>query len=223
MVGEFAHINGFKQSSARYSEDISDNVINDESNLILLCRDCHKIIDSDPITYTTEYLRKIKYEHEMQTLENINTIVNKTKIGGYVSFKTFNRFSKYLLDGNEPDEEFNYYLKSAKRLVNALKDMSFPVRSALYDLSQDVLINKVNEKLKRSFWFDCYPREADLSKIIDPLCNWKYIDVDDWLSSEELDPEIKICEIWRWIIQYLNINKIPLKKIILERDLTAFD
>lgn len=84
----------------------------------------------------------------MQTLENINTIVNKTKIGGYVSFKTFNRFSKYLLDGNEPDEEFNYYLKSAKRLVNALKDMSFPVRSALYDLSQDVLINKVNEKLK---------------------------------------------------------------------------
>lgn len=223
MFGQFAHINGLNAGSARYSESISENIINDESNLILLCSNCHKYVDENATEYPVERLKELKSEHEMQTLESINLIVNKTKIGGYKSFERFDRYSDYLLDGEKPDAEFSRCLEVAKRLVNGLKSISFPVRSALYDLSKDVVINKVNEKLKQSFWEDCYPSQTDQRAIIDPLCNWGYINIDEWKEPYDLDPKLEIIEDWEWIIEYLNDNNLSLKTTILDRDFSVFD
>ncbi|ARN93847.1 hypothetical protein AZI11_12950 (plasmid) [Levilactobacillus brevis] len=223
MFGEFAHINGLQEGAARYSESVSENIINDESNIILLCRNCHKIVDDNETKYPVEILKKLKSEHEMETLESIETVVNKTKVGGYKSFEKFDRYSDFLLNGEEPDDEFRRELESAKKLVNGLKNISLPVRSALYDLSKDVVINKLNEKLKQSFWMDCYPSSADQHAIIDPLCNWGYIYIDDWKESDELDPELDIVDDWKWIIEYLNDNNFSLETTILDRDFSVFD
>lgn len=61
--GDVAHIIGASKDGPRGSEESADLRI-DYSNLMLLCKRCHKEIDDDPDRYTTELLRQWKQEHE---------------------------------------------------------------------------------------------------------------------------------------------------------------
>ena len=64
---ERAHIYGFKPNAARGSAPgrPADAAINALDNLILLCPECHHLVDSiDPLTYPVETLRKYKADHE---------------------------------------------------------------------------------------------------------------------------------------------------------------
>lgn len=62
VIAEEAHIVGPKKGSPRYIENFP-NVDNYE-NRILLCRDCHKKIDTHEEIYTIEVIHKMKKEHE---------------------------------------------------------------------------------------------------------------------------------------------------------------
>lgn len=60
LIGRFCHIEGEKEKAARYNPKQSDTERNSPKNGILLCSNCHTLIDSDPIKYTTEILHKWK-------------------------------------------------------------------------------------------------------------------------------------------------------------------
>ncbi len=71
-IGENCHIVGENKGSARYDSSFTDDEKCRYPNLILLCRNHHKIVDDDPITWTVEKLHEIKSAHEKWVEENIS-------------------------------------------------------------------------------------------------------------------------------------------------------
>jgi len=63
-IGENCHIVGEKTEAARGISDMLVEKRNKYSNLILLCRNHHKIVDAQEKRYTVELLHKWKSEHE---------------------------------------------------------------------------------------------------------------------------------------------------------------
>lgn len=71
-IGEAAHINGNKPTSARFDETLSENYIKSIENGIWLCRNCHKIVDSNKgKDCTIELLKKWKTKHNEYLSKNL--------------------------------------------------------------------------------------------------------------------------------------------------------
>lgn len=60
FLGEMAHIVGDSHQGPRGAFPMLDDDRNKHTNLLLLCGDHHKIIDSQPRTYSVSVLRRIK-------------------------------------------------------------------------------------------------------------------------------------------------------------------
>jgi len=65
-IAQKAHIYAFGEGGPRSSSEIGDDEINNLSNLILVCHECHRKIDAtkDGGRYTATLLRQWKQEHE---------------------------------------------------------------------------------------------------------------------------------------------------------------
>lgn len=63
-VGEICHIRARRKKGPRFDPTLSPKQRDDFSNLVLLCRTCHKIVDSDPGKYTPDLLADFKKMHE---------------------------------------------------------------------------------------------------------------------------------------------------------------
>ena len=93
IIGIIAHIKGENPTSARYDLEMTDKERNGYANLILVCSDCHKMIDDQPNTYTVEKLHQIKEEHEQWIIESTKEeVIN-------VSFAELSVVTKYLVSG----------------------------------------------------------------------------------------------------------------------------
>jgi len=64
LIGEECHIVAQKNNGPRGDEKFDINKLDKYENLLLLCRNHHKIIDDNPEVYTIEKLKNIKKEHE---------------------------------------------------------------------------------------------------------------------------------------------------------------
>jgi len=64
VVGTICHIQARRKLGPRYSPALSQAARDDFGNLILLCSTCHKLVDSAPEQYTTEWLQRAKQLHE---------------------------------------------------------------------------------------------------------------------------------------------------------------
>jgi hypothetical protein len=108
MVGEICHIKARNPNGPRYDPSQSEVGRHAFENLVLLCRNHHKIIDDDPEKYSVDLLKRFKREHEANggieltqhdaglarrlldsLLENIRTesprIVNQTATGSKIT------------------------------------------------------------------------------------------------------------------------------------------
>lgn len=65
LIGENCHIVGEKETSPRGKSILTEDERNRYPNLILLCRNHHKIIDDDEKEWPVERLHLIKGEHEI--------------------------------------------------------------------------------------------------------------------------------------------------------------
>jgi len=79
IVGEICHIKGEKNGSARFDPNQSEDERRHFDNLILLCRNHHKIIDDNPEKYKSEDLIKFK--------ENAIIRANKIEVDEYTTIK----------------------------------------------------------------------------------------------------------------------------------------
>ena len=75
LVGEIAHIVGEKEKAARGKNTMTLEERNSPSNLLLLCRKHHKIIDDHENLYSIEKLHNIKKHH----LESLYQSIPKNK------------------------------------------------------------------------------------------------------------------------------------------------
>ena len=64
FIGEFAHIEDLKKATKRYNPEKSTKELNDESNIMILCPNCHTTIDKYSEKYPTEILKEIKEKYE---------------------------------------------------------------------------------------------------------------------------------------------------------------
>jgi hypothetical protein len=64
VVGEICHIRARRKGGARHDPQLTAAQKDEFENLILLCSTCHKLIDSNPDEYGSEWLRNIKASHE---------------------------------------------------------------------------------------------------------------------------------------------------------------
>lgn len=63
-ISEIAHIRGKAGKALRHDPILTDEETNDESNLIVLCPNCHTTIDKNEDDYPVERIMKIKKEHD---------------------------------------------------------------------------------------------------------------------------------------------------------------
>jgi hypothetical protein len=64
FLGEMAHIVADSRQGPRGIAPMSDEDRDKHTNLLLLCGDHHKVIDSQPRTFSVCVLRRIKEDHE---------------------------------------------------------------------------------------------------------------------------------------------------------------
>ena len=70
--GQVAHIEAYSPKGARYNDAQSEEERNSISNLMLLCSDCHKLIDENPSDFGVEFLRERKRLFE----ESVKAVVD---------------------------------------------------------------------------------------------------------------------------------------------------
>jgi len=75
-VGQICHIKAQSKGGARYDEKQSEKERNGYNNLIVLCSNCHTIIDDEQniSKYTVEYLTDLKKKQEKKIQENKKNI-----------------------------------------------------------------------------------------------------------------------------------------------------
>lgn len=70
-IGENAHIYGEKLGAARYDSSRPDDYVNSEENLIFLCCNCHKKIDTNVGTFSASSLFELKSKHEAWVVQSL--------------------------------------------------------------------------------------------------------------------------------------------------------
>lgn len=92
-IGEAAHIFGARIGSKRYNPDMTDSARAEITNSIWLCRNCHKLIDTDEIKYSSSVLFAWREKHEeyiASTLGNsTDQIIYEEKISILADFKEY--------------------------------------------------------------------------------------------------------------------------------------
>lgn len=63
-ISEAAHIIGLSEDGPRGEKELSEELAKDITNLMLLCRICHKNVDANKGAYPVDFLRKMKEDHE---------------------------------------------------------------------------------------------------------------------------------------------------------------
>jgi hypothetical protein len=64
FVGEACHINAVRKLDARYDDRLDENALRARDNLILLCHEHHRIIDSFEEEFPSVTLREMRLSHE---------------------------------------------------------------------------------------------------------------------------------------------------------------
>ncbi len=77
-LSNFAHIIASSPDGPRGDKEESEKLSDNVDNLMLLCYEHHKMIDSEPNIYTVEKLREMKIEHELKIAEQCD-LLNREK------------------------------------------------------------------------------------------------------------------------------------------------
>ncbi|OOB80135.1 MAG: hypothetical protein BEN19_06510 [Epulopiscium sp. Nuni2H_MBin003] len=94
-IGQMCHIHGINPGSARYNSDLDSDYLNSEENLILLCGNHHKTIDSDPISYTPEIIIQMKRTHEDKINRHIKGSGNRFFEELEIIFKKYDFYNNF--------------------------------------------------------------------------------------------------------------------------------
>lgn len=92
IIADIAHIRGEKPGSARYDSNMTDKERNSHENLILLCKNHHKLVDDQPNTYTVDTLTKLKSNHETFVREATQKELSN------ISFLELDNITKFLIN-----------------------------------------------------------------------------------------------------------------------------
>ncbi len=93
LIGEAAHIRGARPESKRYLSEMTDTARSEITNGIWLCRNCHKLIDTDDVRCTIDLLFAWREEHEKFVLSELGNSSSRIQLDQQesllLSFKSY--------------------------------------------------------------------------------------------------------------------------------------
>lgn len=168
VVADVCHIKAEKPDGARYDKKLSEADRRASANLLLLCRTCHKLVDTEEAKYTVAILTKWKMDRErhfaavgellrQRYIQEITDEFATTDFTEPRSMKSFVKFldlkgSTHSIDKSVPDEVAEY----AKRL----RKLSQPDRELMCAIVERAL------SLSRSDRYGISVHPDDLKTII---------------------------------------------------------
>ena len=79
VIGEAAHICGARPNSKRYEASMTDTARAEITNAIWLCRNCHKLIDTDEVRFSSFVLFAWREQHEKYILEDLKSATDRIR------------------------------------------------------------------------------------------------------------------------------------------------
>lgn len=148
IIGENCHIVGEKETSPRGESILNEDERNRYSNLILLCRNHHTIIDGDEAAWPVERLHLIKGDHEIwvETALTEGSDINEEWYSGLVNAIT-EKFQLLLWEGIS-DHALRGML--ADTFVEGVSDISFYLFKAVYPGTKPELEDKIKNLATRA-------------------------------------------------------------------------
>lgn len=145
-IGENAHIYGEKPGSARYDETQKKEFVNSEKNLIFLCCNCHKRIDTDIDTFSVDYLFDLKRQHELWVMQELESgMMNYT-------FAEIEVLANYILDvGSRVQGTMTYDLLKIEDKIkkNTLEEVQGYITTGL--INSKIIVDYINKHPSPSF------------------------------------------------------------------------
>lgn len=175
-LGENAHIYGEKPDAARYDASKDKKFVNSESNLIFLCCNCHKKVDTDVASYPADDLFALKAKHEKWVVE----MLEQESVS--YSFAELEVLAKYLMSSAATSKATSSYslLKINEKIQkNSLQPFKMYITMGLSSNSTiDDYLNK-------------HPDPLFATQLTNIMAS-KYQD----LKSQGLDNEEILSELW---------------------------
>lgn len=166
IVGEAAHVYGARPNSKRYNSNMSNESRADITNGIWLCRNCHKLIDSDQNLFTAELLFSWREHHERYALAELGSSTDK------------------ILSEQQEDmlQPFKHYPPKVRRIIidkpsgwefsltsELMRHLHTPVIRKLQDLEQGLYV-RVGESVTEADAFRWVNKcLEDCSRLITPI------------------------------------------------------
>lgn len=183
-IGEIAHNKPYSDKGPRSEQlEVGKYIIdqknpdNTYSNLILLCRNDHKIIDNDLEFYTVEKVKKIKSDHEAWIESSLNKICHKSDIDLIeVIFKKFTNEIFLIFNALEQAPNKIHSDVHALEIIIMVCKLYSPIFYPFKDKELQTLTNK---------WMTAF---KDLSLELEP-CRGMYSTDRSFNGFYELNPE----------------------------------
>lgn len=145
-IGENAHIYGEKPGSARYDKTQKTEFVNSEKNLIFLCCNCHKKIDTDEAAYSADFLFDLKYKHEMWVMQELESGMMD------YTFAELEVLAQYILDvGSRTQGTMSYDLLKIEDKIkkNSLEEVQGYITTGL--MNSKHIVDYINKYPSPSF------------------------------------------------------------------------
>jgi len=165
IIGEACHIFAAKKGAKRYNENMSNQSRADITNGIWLCRNCHKLIDTDDKKYTSNLLFIWREKHEEFIY---STIGNKTeKILYEERVSSLKDFSSYppIVKRIVIDKPLGWEYRLAAELMKYLNE---PIFRQLRDLRNGLYLKKIESVNSESAYEWIQDRISELSVMVKP-------------------------------------------------------
>lgn len=182
---QLCHIESVSHKKQRYNPKLSEEQLNDYNNLMFMCSK-HHIETNDEVVYTTEILRKIKYEHESNYVEH-----------------PFNIDMSHIYALKKEAEEYWQKVENANVNEHKLPDLkvSINTRADYKELSNEIyetldsidsLIDVIDEHDQDKYWeiFNLgFPNHLNKIRIVVEHMTIKYLEA--YVASNPQDMETK--------------------------------
>ena len=177
-LGEAAHIWGARPGAARYDARMTSAERSAISNGIWLCRNCHKIVDTDPDQYSTSLLIEWRQEHEQDVAANLGKTSNQ-----------FQRQTSYLARQIIIDKPYGWEYRLTAEL---LRSKLTPVLSRGHALARGLYTKPVTRLSEQSAIGWLQDRIAEIRHLIQVLAELIYTELQkSWETARRLDsPEV---------------------------------
>lgn len=184
-ISEKAHIKAFGKKGPRADSDMSISEKNAETNLILVCANCHTLIDKNQDTYTAKKLREIKNNHENKVLKKLNNDIPN------VCFSELEDILKYLTsDQITIQDEYTLLTPTEKIKKNNLSNqVAQSIVSGMIGAHQVSLYLKKHPDMQqgkriREKFVKEYKRLRNEEKLLDDALFWNLWDFASLHSNE---------------------------------------